>query len=139
MPLVRITLRDDTSADTQQAIAAGVHRAMVATIGIPAGDRFQIIDRRPADALIADPEYLGVARENVVFVEITLAKGRTAERKKELYQAVAKQLELAGVRVEDVFIVLHETGREDWSVGNGETQLLDEELLKRWGWTPPGS
>jgi phenylpyruvate tautomerase PptA (4-oxalocrotonate tautomerase family) len=139
MPLVRITVRDDTSSDTQQAIADGVHRAMVAAIGIPSGDRFQVIDGRPADALIADPEYLGVARQNPVFVEITLAPGRTVERKQSLYQGIAKQLESAGVRVEDVIVVLHENPRENWSLGNGEAQMLDTELLKRWGWTPPGS
>jgi phenylpyruvate tautomerase PptA (4-oxalocrotonate tautomerase family) len=137
MPLVRITVRDDTSPDRQQAISAGVHRAMVATIGIPDGDRFQIIDRRPGDALIADPEYLGVARQNVVFVEITLVAGRTVEKKKALYAAVAKELGAAGVRTDDVFVVLHETAREDWSFGNGEAQVLDTELLKRYGWTPP--
>lgn len=137
MPLVRITVRDDTSPDLQQAISAGVHRAMVATIGIPEGDRFQIVDRRPADALVADPEYLGVARQNVVFVEITLVRGRTVEKKKALYAAIAKELGAAGVRTDDVFVVLHETEREDWSFGNGEAQVLDTELLKRYGWTPP--
>ncbi len=137
MPLVRITVRDDTSPDLQQAISAGVHRAMMATIGIPEGDRFQIIDRRPADSLIADPEYLGVARQNVVFVEIMLVSGRTVEKKKALYAAVAKELGAAGVRTEDVFVVLRESERENWSLGNGEAQVLDTELLKRYGWTPP--
>jgi phenylpyruvate tautomerase PptA (4-oxalocrotonate tautomerase family) len=137
MPLVRITVRDDTSPDLQQAISAGVHRAMVATIGIPDGDRFQIVDRRPADALVADPEYLGVARQNPVFVEITLVRGRTVEKKKALYAAVAKELGAAGVRTDDVQIVLHENERADWSFGKGEAQVLDTELLKRYGWTPP--
>jgi phenylpyruvate tautomerase PptA (4-oxalocrotonate tautomerase family) len=137
MPLVRITVRDDTSPDLQQALSAGVHRAMVATIGIPDGDRFQIVDRRPADALVADPEYLGVARQNPVFVEITLVRGRTVEKKKALYAAVAKELGAAGVRTDDVQIVLHENERADWSFGKGEAQVLDTELLKRYGWTPP--
>ncbi len=33
--------------------------------------------------------------------------------------------------------MLRETEREDWSFGNGEAQVLDTELLKRYGWTPP--
>ena len=139
MPLVRITLRDDTPHETRRAISAGVHRAMVATIGIPDGDRFQIIDERPADSLIADPEYLGVERQNVLFVEITLVAGRTVEKKKALYAAIAKELGAAGIRTDDIIVVLHDTAREDWSFGNGEAQVLDTELLKRYGWTPPSS
>jgi phenylpyruvate tautomerase PptA (4-oxalocrotonate tautomerase family) len=139
MPLVRITLRDDTPTATQQAIADGVHNAMVATIGIPAGDRLQIINQRPAGAIIADPDYLGVHRQNVVFVEITLVRGRSTEKKQALYRAIADELVNAGVRTEDVAVVLTENGRDDWSIGNGEAQLLDTELLKRHGWTPPSA
>jgi phenylpyruvate tautomerase PptA (4-oxalocrotonate tautomerase family) len=139
MPLVRITLRDDTAPDTQRAIADGVHRAMVAAIGIPQGDRFQVIEQRPAESFIADPDYLGVSRRDPVFIEITLVRGRTVEKKQNLYRAVADELVAVGVRGEDVLIVLHETGREDWSMGNGEAQLLDEELLRRHGWTPPSA
>jgi phenylpyruvate tautomerase PptA (4-oxalocrotonate tautomerase family) len=139
MPLVRITLRDDTPSDTRRAIADGVHRAMVAAIGIPDGDRFQVLDARPADSIIADPGYLGVDRQNVVFVQITLVRGRSAEKKQALYRAVADELATAGVRAADVVVVLTETGREDWSLGDGAAQLLDEELLRRHGWTPPSA
>ncbi|HWC80041.1 MAG TPA: tautomerase family protein [Pseudonocardiaceae bacterium] len=137
MPLVRISMRADTPA--QRAIADGVHQGMVDAIGIPAGDRFQVIEALPADSLIADPDYLGVARQNVVIVQITLARGRSAELKGTLFAAIADNLEKVGVRREDVMVVLTETGREDWSLGNGEQQLLNEELLKKHGWTPPAS
>lgn len=137
MPLMRISLRADTPADTQRAIADGAHRAMVDAIGIPESDRFQIIEQLPAEALIADPEYLGVSRRNVVFVQITLAHGRSSEKKAALFAGIAKRLAEAGVRGEDVFVTLTENGRDDWSVGNGQQQLLDESLLRRYGWTPP--
>ncbi len=137
MPLVRITVRDDTDATSRRAIADGVHRAMVDTIGIPPGDRFQVIDAQPAESIIADPAYLDVTRQNPVFVEITLVRGRSFEKKRALYGAVVAELVAVGVRSEDVLIVLHETGREDWSLGNGEAQLFDEELLRKWGWRPP--
>jgi phenylpyruvate tautomerase PptA (4-oxalocrotonate tautomerase family) len=137
MPFVRISLRADTPADTQRAIADGVHRALVDAIGIPEADRFQVIERLPADALIADPGYLGVHRENVVFVNITLVP-RSVEKKAALFAAIAKQLGEVGVRGEDVFVCLTENSREDWSVGNGQQQLLDEQLMRRHGWKPPG-
>jgi phenylpyruvate tautomerase PptA (4-oxalocrotonate tautomerase family) len=136
MPLTRISLRDDTPADTQRAIADGVYRALIEALGLPQSDRFQIIDRLPAASLIADPHYIGVERRNVVFVEITLVP-RGAEMKAALFAAIANHLAAAGVRREDVFITLHENSRSDWSLGNGEQQLLDEALLRRHGWTPP--
>ena len=137
MPLVRIALNADIPPSTQRAIADGVHDAIVSAIGIPKADHFQIIDQRPTDALIFDPGYLGVSRERVVFVQIYLVRGRTVEQKQALYRAVADNLATVGVRPEDVFIQLTETGREDWSFGNGEAQALDTELLARHGWTPP--
>jgi phenylpyruvate tautomerase PptA (4-oxalocrotonate tautomerase family) len=137
MPLVRIALNADIPPSTQRAIADGVHDAIVTAIGIPKADRFQIIDQRPTDALIFDPGYLGVSRERVVFVQIYLVRGRTVEQKQALYRDIAGNLATVGVRPEDVFIQLTETGREDWSFGNGEAQALDTELLAQHGWTPP--
>ena len=139
MPLVRITLDTRTQAEQRRAIADGVHTAMVAALGIPKADHFQIIDERPAESLIFDEGYLGPSRENVLFVQIFLVRGRTIEQKKALYRQIADNLADAGVRGDDVFIQLTETGREDWSFGNGEAQALDTELLAKHGWTPPAS
>jgi phenylpyruvate tautomerase PptA (4-oxalocrotonate tautomerase family) len=139
MPLMRISLRADTPADTQRAIADGVHRALVEAIGIPERDRFQIIDRLPADGLIADPQFLGGPRENVVYVQIALVRGRSTDKKAALFAAIADRLAQAGVRREDVFVLLTENGRDDWSLGDGKQQLLDEPLLRRHGWIPPAA
>src|SRR5262245_24897881 len=137
VPIVRITLQAGTAVPTRQAIADGVHKAMVKAWGIPEKDRFLVIDERPAEAMMFRTDYLDVRREDVVLVEITVAPGRPTEMKREFYRTVADNLQAAGVRREDVFIVLYETQRENWSVGNGEAQLLDSELLRRHGWTPP--
>jgi phenylpyruvate tautomerase PptA (4-oxalocrotonate tautomerase family) len=137
MPVMRISLRADTPTDTQRAIADGLHRALVDAAGVPEHDRFQIIDRLPAEAIIADSQYLGVSRQNVVFVQITWVRGRSTEKKAALFAAIATNLANAGVRKEDVFVTLIENGREDWSLGSGQQQLLDDALLRSHGWTPP--
>jgi hypothetical protein len=36
-----------------------------------------------------------------------------------------------------VLIMLQESGREDWSLGGGKMQLLDEDLIRKYGWSPP--
>jgi phenylpyruvate tautomerase PptA (4-oxalocrotonate tautomerase family) len=49
--------------------------------------------------------------------------GRALDVKKAFYKKIADDLHAkAGVRKEDVFIVLSDTQREDWSFGNGEMQ-----------------
>lgn len=125
MPLVTIDVGPDRTGELARSIADGVHYALVAAIGIPAGDRFQVINRHGPGELVFDPDYLGIDRRDVVFVRITLVEGRSNERKKELYRTIVTNLEAVGVRREDVVISLTETGRIDWSIGNGVAQLVE--------------
>lgn len=124
MPLVRIDLSATRPAEVRSAIGAGVHRALRDAIGIPAGDRFQIVTAHEPGELVFDPDYLGIARADVVYIQITLVGGRPEKLKLELYRRITENLAEAGVRPDDVFIVLTETGLADWSVGNGEAQLV---------------
>ena len=125
MPFVRISVPASVPEVTCRAIADGVHRALVDTIGIPEGDRFQLVARYLAADGFFDPGYLGIARQNVVAVEITLVRGRSDERKRALYRRITDELTAAGIRSQDVFITLTENGAADWSVGDGQAQLLD--------------
>jgi phenylpyruvate tautomerase PptA (4-oxalocrotonate tautomerase family) len=124
MPLVRISLREGKDAAYRRAVADSVHDAMVATIGIPKDDRFQVVTEHAADGLIYDPDYLGIKRtDDVVFVQITMSTGRTVEIKKALFAKIVENLaKRAGVRKEDVFVNLVEVAKENWSFGNGEAQ-----------------
>lgn len=126
MPLVSISLREGKTVEYRKAIADGVHRAMVETIAAPEQDRFQVITEHDEASLVYDPSYLGVYRtDDVVFIRITLGRGRTTEQKKALYARIAEQLaQNPGVKPEDVVINLVENSPEDWSFGNGEAQYL---------------
>jgi len=121
MPLVRITLAAGRTAEERRRMADAVHRALVETAGVPADDRFQVVQEVPPEGLIWDPSYLGQARSpQVVFVEITLNAGRTVEVKKALYAAIAAGLaKAAGLRPDDVLVNLVEVPRENWSFGGG--------------------
>src|SRR5579859_4722069 len=125
MPFVRISVPATTPAAARGTIADAVHRALVDSIGIPDGDRFQLLAEHAGDQRFFDESYLGVARREVLAIEITLVRGRTIEQKRALYQRLAEVLARVGVRKEDVFVVLSENGRADWSVGEGKAQLLD--------------
>jgi 4-oxalocrotonate tautomerase len=126
MPFIRISLKGNHTEKERQGIGDCVHRAMVKAIGIPEGDRFQVITEHGSD-LIYDPDYLNIHRtDGIVIIQITLAFGRTVEQKKALYQAIAEFLNAEhDVRQEDVFINLVETSRENWSFGNGVGQYID--------------
>jgi len=125
MPLVRITAPDSLDRDQLASVAHGIHRALIDTIGIPEGDRFQLLITHTPEVFAFDPDYLDVARERVVCIEITLVGGRTDDTKRNLYRHIADNIKDSGVRSQDVFIVLTENHRADWSVGEGRAQLLD--------------
>jgi phenylpyruvate tautomerase PptA (4-oxalocrotonate tautomerase family) len=114
-----LTLSTRYEADRRARIADGVHRALVDALGCPEGNRFQVVYAVAPEAVRFDPDFMTGGREDVVCVEITLVRGRTADRKAALFAAIAAHLATEGVREQDVFVVLTENGREDWSVGCG--------------------
>ena len=124
MPLVRISLRQGTSAEYRRAIADGVHQALVEAIAIPPDDRFQVIAEYSPENLIYDPQYLGIKRsEKVVFIEVTLSAGRKPPQKRAFYKRVTDLLAKSpGMPPEDVMVVLKEVAWENWSFGRGVAQ-----------------
>jgi 4-oxalocrotonate tautomerase len=122
MPLVRVSLRQGKPPSYLAAIGESIHQAMIETINVPKDDRFQIITEHPADGLIYDPSYLGIARtDDIVIVQVTLNAGRTLDQKRALYRAIADRLVRdPGVRKEDVLVNLVEVTKDCWSFGNGE-------------------
>lgn len=132
MPLVRIDMLKGRPDSDVQAISAAVQRAMVETINVPERDQFQVITEHEHGRLVYNDAYLGVKRTNhLVIVQVFLSKGRTTEQKQAFYAALAKYLEAAGMRREDVMITFVENTREDWSFGNGVAQYV---VLPREEW-----
>jgi phenylpyruvate tautomerase PptA (4-oxalocrotonate tautomerase family) len=128
MPLVRISLPAGKDAGFVKGVSDAVQDAMVATIDVPAADRFHVFGEHAPERLIIDPTYLGVERgAGALIVEITMRGGRSVEKKKALYRAIAGNIhDRLGVRREDVMIVLTENELIDWSFGNGEAQYVKD-------------
>lgn len=126
MPLVRIDLIRGKPLHHLHAISAGVHDALVGALGIPPDDRFHVITEHDAGHMLYDTQYLGIDRtDDVVFVQIALRRGRTPSAREDLYRRIVANLARdPGVRPQDVLITLLENDPVDWSVGNGEAQLL---------------
>lgn len=125
MPLVRIDLAKSSTPELRRAVSETVYEAMTTIANVPQHDKFQIVTLHDDDQLIYPAEgYLGVSyTKNIVFIHVTWVAGRSLDVKKAFYKKIADDLHArAGVRKEDVFIVLSDTQREDWSFGGGEMQ-----------------
>ena len=122
MPLVRISHPSGRPPEYRASLSQAVHEAMVETFNVPQDDRFQIVTEHAAGLEIVHPaSYLGVAYTNeMVMIQITCASGRSIDQKKALYAAIASLISQSlNLRSEDIIINLVETGRENWSFGNG--------------------
>lgn len=126
MPLVKIDLHAGKTAEFNKKLSDAIHDAMVATIGVPVADKFQVITEHPAEHLIFPSLYLDIAHEtDVIFIQIYLNAGRTIERKQALYKAIAIGVESAvDFNPKDLIINLVEMHKEDWSFGNGVAQYV---------------
>jgi phenylpyruvate tautomerase PptA (4-oxalocrotonate tautomerase family) len=125
MPFTHVAIPAGTPPADKAAIARGVHEAMVATLGIPDDDFFQMVcEYQPGDFLF-DRSFLGVQRsDRVVVIRITLRRGRSDAMKRDLYARVAANLGRdADIRPQDVFVYLVENDFSDWSVGGGRMSM----------------
>ena len=129
MPLVRIELHENYSAEAARKIADEIHHAIVHVLGIPPRDRFQILNRLAGGSIIAEDAGLGFERSNgVIVIQIFTQRGRADDVKRQLYAEIASGLATLGVGGEDVFIGFQENGPQDWSCGFGRAQYLTGEL-----------
>ncbi|WP_295997283.1 tautomerase family protein [Rugamonas sp.] len=125
MPLARISLSRDATADTVRAISDTVYEAMIEVASVPEHDKFQIVSRHATDELIYPEQgFLGVVYSAaIVFIQVTWNAGRTTDVKKAFYRAIADGIHAkTGLRKEDIIINLVEVQRENWSFGNGDLQ-----------------
>ena len=127
MPLVRIDLLQGTPPEYRKSVGDGVHQAMVESLAVPEGDRFQVITEHPPDQIIFSRNYLGGSHsEKIVFIQITLSAGRRPQQKRKLFRRIAELLAASpGVPSQDLIINLVEVTWENWSFGNGEAHYMD--------------
>ena len=78
MPLVRISLLKGRTPTQLRAIADNVHDALVEAYGVPATDRFQVIDERDPGSLIYSHDYLDIERTDGI---VLILRGAGAIRR----------------------------------------------------------
>jgi 4-oxalocrotonate tautomerase len=124
MPLLQIHMRAGKPEAYRQAIFDGLYQAMREALSVPEDDQFMTITEHDAANFRTGTGY-GVARsKDVVYIQITVFNTRTAEQKKALFRRIAELLgKSPGIRPEDVFVVVLDAAKENWSVGNGVAQF----------------
>jgi 4-oxalocrotonate tautomerase len=125
VPLARIHLRREASAELVRVVSDAIYKAMVEVANVPVNDKFQVVHRHAADEIIyPDDGYLGLTYSpNLIIIQITWLSGRSVEVKRKLFHQIAEEIHAkGGVRKEDVWINIVENSREDWSFGDGEMQ-----------------
>ena len=124
MPLLNISLRAGKPEAYRQAIFDGLYRAMREALNVPEDDQFMAVtEHEPANFRTGNA--FGVNRStDVVYIQITVFSTRTVEQKKALYRRITELLgESPGIRPADVFVLIHDAPKENWSVGNGVAQF----------------
>lgn len=124
MPFTRIAVRNGKPVEYRQALARGVHRALMEVFKAPEDDFFMLVNEHDADNFLFGRHYLGIERsDDLVMIQIAVSNTRGQDQKKALFAQIASNLaESPGVRPEDVFINLVDVARENWSFGNGVAQ-----------------
>jgi phenylpyruvate tautomerase PptA (4-oxalocrotonate tautomerase family) len=115
VPLVRIEMRKGRSPSEKKALLQAVHGAIVEALKVPDSDRTQ----RLREYAPEDFEIPPTKTDKAILIEITMFPGRSADAKRLLFKAIARNLEPLGVAPRDVFIVLHEPAMENWSPRDG--------------------
>jgi phenylpyruvate tautomerase PptA (4-oxalocrotonate tautomerase family) len=125
MPLVRIDLSRTAPAERIRIASEAVYNAMIEVANVPVHDKFQVVTRHEPDEIIYPAEgYLGMQYSaDLIIIQVTWVGGRSVDVKKSFFRKIADEIhDRAGVRKEDVWISLVDSGREDWSFGNGDMQ-----------------
>lgn len=124
MPLVKVNLLEGRTRTEKDAIASAIQAALVANLGVPDADRYQIFNELDTDNYRHTDAYLGLAyTEQLLIVEITILEGRDDQTKKALLADINDNLVTAGVvGAHDVFVMITEIGRANISFGNGLAQ-----------------
>ncbi|WP_322903503.1 tautomerase family protein [Paenibacillus campi] len=130
MPFIRISYRQQAYTNEQLTeISHELMHALQQHFQVPDHDFFQVFHAHEQGQFMYDETYLDVQRsDRLLYIQITLGSGRSVAQKQAFYVCAAERLQQqAGVRKQDVFIVLVETGLDNWSFGNGQAQMIQRE------------
>lgn len=116
VPLVKVEIIKGKSIEYKKALLDGIHSALVDAFRIPDYDRMQRLYELEREKFEIAPS----KTEQFTLIEITAFPGRSLEAKKNLYDAIIKNLgHLPGINGNDITVVLNEPPLENWGIRGG--------------------
>jgi len=124
MPLLHIALRAGKPEAYRQAIFDSLYRAMREALDVPEDDQFMTITEHEKANFRYGHAFGIIRSDDLVYIQITVFDTRTAEQKTALFARIAALLgENPGIRPQDVFVIVLDAAKENWSVGHGLAQF----------------
>ena len=119
LAIVRVDFSDQQAAEFAPVVSSVINTCMQETLGVPPQENYIICQSHPTAAILHAPASCPPARlEKIVFIQITLNQGRSAELKAKFFALLNQQLVATGyLEAENIFINLVEVARENWSFG----------------------
>lgn len=120
MAIVRVDFSNSQPAEFASIASGVINSTMQEVLGVPPKENYIVCQGYPKEAILHAPGICQPDRlEKIVFVQITLNQGRTAELKAKFFSELNKKLVSTGyLQSENIFINLVEVARENWSFGN---------------------
>lgn len=129
MPLLHFNLKKGRSSEQITTLLDAAHRAVLTAFGVPARDRYQVVNEHEGSHFIVQDTGLDIVRtDNVVMVSVT-TRPRTRAEKEAFYVELCRELKVScQIEPSDVMVTVVTNTDDDWSFGNGRAQFLTGEL-----------
>ncbi|MCE5338697.1 MAG: tautomerase family protein [Methanomicrobiaceae archaeon] len=116
MPLVKIEIRSGKPVEYRQSLIESLREAFLDTLQTPEAALWIRLCERKEENFPMPPG----RSDDAVLIEASLMPGRSAEKKEALYRAIVERLDRdAGIRPDDVCILLYEPPAENWAEHGG--------------------
>jgi hypothetical protein len=128
MPVAKIHVLEGRYDETRLGkVSAAVQDALIAALGIPPEDLFQIVHVLPQGRYRHTPSFLGLTySDDLILLDVTFIAGRPREKRLGLLKALNERVvAAAGISPDDLLITLYETSGENISFGRGLAQRAD--------------
>jgi phenylpyruvate tautomerase PptA (4-oxalocrotonate tautomerase family) len=118
MPSILIEVRNEYSQAQEVALMEAVHSALREAFKIPEWDRNIRLVVHASHRLACPPDR--EKPELYTHVSIDCFAGRSVDAKRNLYQAIVRNLEALGIPKNHVKILLREIPKENWGIRGGQ-------------------
>lgn len=127
MPFVHIDyMKNKYCPEELKDISQVIQNSLVTEFDVPKEDGFQVFQNHEPFEFYYHPDYLcGTRTDKLLYIYITCGDGRSQAKKLKFYDILSLSLQQqCQIETKNVFIILNETERENWSFGNGLAQAL---------------